>query len=117
MSLYLHVRDKLFRVRDQAALPVPLDPDLLFLAEQAKSQSVVQDIYRMQMERNKYRPFYGDTDFVESDHPRNKSGEFTKGAGRARRGGEVAVSNKAFYKGGQFLPSTEAPPGTYKIKG
>jgi hypothetical protein len=35
-----------------AESPVPLDPDLLALARNAKSQSVVQDIYREQMERN-----------------------------------------------------------------
>jgi hypothetical protein len=37
--------------------------------------------------------------------------------GRAKKGGETAHSNKYFYKGGRFLPSTEAPPGTYKVNG
>src|SRR5215467_6689567 len=63
MSLYLHLRDKVFRVKDQAALPVPLDPELLWLAQQAKSQNIVQDIYRLQMERNRSR--YESTTFDE----------------------------------------------------
>jgi hypothetical protein len=34
-------------------------------------------------------------------------------AGRmhAKRGGQIADSNGYFYKGGQFLPNTDAPPG------
>jgi len=36
-------------------------------------------------------------------------------AGRAKAGGEVAASNGYFYKGGQFLPTTEAEPGKWKI--
>lgn len=34
---------------------------------------------------------------------------------RAAIGGEVAKSNEFFYKGGQFLPSTDAPPGTWRV--
>ena len=34
---------------------------------------------------------------------------------QAKAGGEVAESNGYFYKGGQFLPSTEAEPGRWKI--
>lgn len=34
---------------------------------------------------------------------------------QAKAGGELAESNGYFYKGGQFLPSTEAKPGTFKI--
>jgi hypothetical protein len=34
---------------------------------------------------------------------------------QAKAGGEVAESNGYFYKGGQFLPSTEAEPGKWKI--
>lgn len=36
-------------------------------------------------------------------------------AGRARLGGETGLNGYA-YKGGQFLPSTEAPPGTWRVK-
>jgi len=34
---------------------------------------------------------------------------------QAKAGGEIAESNGYFYKGGQFLPSTEAEPGRWKI--
>lgn len=34
---------------------------------------------------------------------------------QAKIGGEIAESNGYFYKGGQFLPSTEAEPGKWKI--
>lgn len=40
-----------------------------------------------------------------------------KAATRAAAGGETAKSNGYFYKGGQFLPSTDLPPGTFKIGG
>jgi hypothetical protein len=36
-------------------------------------------------------------------------------AGRAQSGGETGV-NGFPYKGGQFLPSTTAPPGTWRVK-
>jgi hypothetical protein len=36
-------------------------------------------------------------------------------SGRAKAGGETAASNGYFYKGGQFLPTTEAEPGKWKI--
>ena len=68
----------------------------------------------------------------EEMHQRNEEGEFGSSAanraaksaravaalssGRAKKGGEVAEANKYFYKGGQFLPITEAPPGTWRIK-
>jgi len=35
--------------------------------------------------------------------------------GRAKKGGEIAESNKAHYKGGQFLPTTSAEPGKWKV--
>jgi hypothetical protein len=35
--------------------------------------------------------------------------------GRAKKGGEIAESNKAHYKGGQFLPNTNAEPGKWKV--
>jgi hypothetical protein len=118
MSVFLHLRDKVFRVKDQGGIPVPLDSDLLFLAENAKQSNIIQELYRTQMERNRSRVGFGDDEWEEAEHPRNRSGEFTRGQGeRARKGGEVAQSNEYFYKGGQFLPSTSAPPGTYKIKG
>jgi hypothetical protein len=34
---------------------------------------------------------------------------------QAKIGGEIAESNGFFYKGGQFLPSTNAEPGRWKI--
>jgi hypothetical protein len=43
----------------------------------------------------------------------SKGGQFCRS--QARVGGETAASNGYFYKGGQFLPSTEDPPGTYRI--
>jgi hypothetical protein len=203
MGLFLHLRDTVFRVKDQGVLPVPLDPDLLFIAENAKQSNIIQQLYRTQMERNRSRGPFGDAydpnqkrdeggkftsgeespeekelfehikklrtehertmqgnrrqnakaaprkaqivkelneataklralrwkrqgiskDAYDPNQPRDlKTGEWKeegggKGGNRAKKGGEIAESNKAFYKGGQFLPSTEAPPGTYKIKG
>lgn len=38
------------------------------------------------------------------------------GGGRAKAGGETGV-NGFQYKGGQFLPSTDAPPGTWRVGG
>jgi len=38
-----------------------------------------------------------------------------KSRSQAKSGGEVADSNGYFYKGGQFLPSTQAEPGKWKI--
>ena len=38
-----------------------------------------------------------------------------KKGGRAKKGGEVAESNQFHYKGGQFLPTTSAEPGKWKI--
>lgn len=38
-------------------------------------------------------------------------------AGRAVVGGQVADANGFFYKGGQFLPSTAAEPGKWKVDG
>jgi hypothetical protein len=35
--------------------------------------------------------------------------------GRAKAGGQVADSNGFFYKGGQFLPNTNAEPGKWKV--
>jgi hypothetical protein len=43
--------------------------------------------------------------------------EIVEGRSKAVTGGEYAKSNGFFYKGGWFLPSTEAPPGTWKVKG
>ena len=37
------------------------------------------------------------------------------GKSRAKVGGEIAESNQYHYKGGQFLPSTQAEPGKWKI--
>lgn len=34
---------------------------------------------------------------------------------QAKKGGEIAESNQYHYKGGQFLPTTEAEPGKWKI--
>lgn len=38
-----------------------------------------------------------------------------KRSGRAKKGGEIAESNQYHYKGGQFLPTTEAEPGKWRI--
>jgi hypothetical protein len=35
---------------------------------------------------------------------------------RSKVGGQIADANGYYYKGGQFLPSTEAPPGTWRVK-
>jgi hypothetical protein len=53
--------------------------------------------------------------FSESDHPRDSDGKFTDKGGRAAAGGQIAASNGYFYKGGQFLPSTDAKPGKWKV--
>lgn len=53
--------------------------------------------------------------FVESDHPRDQGGKFTDKGARAVAGGQVAQANGYFYKGGQFLPSTDAEPGKWKV--
>jgi hypothetical protein len=37
--------------------------------------------------------------------------------GRAKAGGQVADVNGYFYKGGQFLPTTTAEPGKWKVNG
>jgi hypothetical protein len=37
------------------------------------------------------------------------------GRSQAQKGGETADSNQYHYKGGQFLPSTSAEPGKWKI--
>lgn len=38
-----------------------------------------------------------------------------KSRSQAKKGGEIAESNQYHYKGGQFLPTTEAEPGKWKI--
>jgi hypothetical protein len=45
----------------------------------------------------------------------NEKLEKKKGRSQAKKGGEVAESNKYHYKGGQFLPSTQAEPGKWKV--
>ena len=40
-----------------------------------------------------------------------------KKSGRAKKGGETAKSNQYHYKGGQFLPTTSAEPGKWKVGG
>jgi hypothetical protein len=42
-------------------------------------------------------------------------GAASAGKARAQAGGEAGI-NGYIYKGGQFLPNTEAPPGTWRIK-
>lgn len=46
--------------------------------------------------------------------PGGKIPNVTK-AGHAKIGGETAESNGYFYKGGQFLPSTDLPPGSFRV--
>jgi hypothetical protein len=53
-------------------------------------------------------------EFIESEHPRDEDGKFAS-TGQAKAGGEIAKSNGFFYKGGQFLPTTNAEPGKWKI--
>ena len=43
--------------------------------------------------------------------------EALENTGRAKAGGQVADANGFFYKGGQFLPNTNAEPGKWKING
>src|SRR5262252_2505453 len=77
MTIHIH----LHRTRDQA-LPVALDPDLLYLAQNAEQQNIIQDIYRQQAERDRLREWdTGDKDFVEGEHPRDQTGQFTSGSG------------------------------------
>src|SRR5882672_5550321 len=53
---------------------------------------------------------------VTKDHlgQKHEPSDLTE-AGRAAGGGEIGV-NGYHYKGGQFLPSTDAPPGTWRVK-
>jgi hypothetical protein len=46
-----------------------------------------------------------------------KQVEAIEETGRAKAGGQVADTNGFFYKGGQFLPNTNAEPGKWKING
>jgi hypothetical protein len=46
--------------------------------------------------------------------PKVKIPSVTK-TGHAKIGGETAESNGFFYKGGQFLPSTDLPPGSFRV--
>jgi len=66
-------------------------------------------------------PFDDRRGWDEDQHPRDEDGKFASGSetikgSRAPKGGGIAEANKYFYKGGQFLPITEAPPGTWRIK-
>ena len=45
----------------------------------------------------------------------NEKLEKKKGRSQAKKGGEIAESNQYQYKGGQFLPSTQAEPGKWKV--
>lgn len=45
----------------------------------------------------------------------NKKLDQKKGRSQAKKGGEIAESNQYHYKGGQFLPTTEAEPGKWKV--
>jgi len=48
----------------------------------------------------------------------DEKGKFSSSSrSRAAAGGEHADSNGYFYKGGQFLPSSDNPPGTFKVDG
>lgn len=52
-----------------------------------------------------------DREFME------KRGQIPKSRSQAKKGGEIAESNQYRYKGGQFLPSTAAEPGKWKVGG
>jgi hypothetical protein len=52
-----------------------------------------------------------DREFME------KRGQIPKSRSQAKKGGELAESNQYHYKGGQFLPSTTAEPGKWKVGG
>jgi hypothetical protein len=133
MSLFLHLRDTVFRVKDQAALPVPLDPDLLFIAENAKQSNIIQQLYRTQMERNRSRGPFGDA-FKEEDHPRGQpsnAGQFAKTTGKTgeANGGntegrkETGTNTGGAGQGGTRSPSAaqssakEAASGRPKLTG
>jgi hypothetical protein len=45
----------------------------------------------------------------------NEAAETMNSSGRSSAGGETGI-NGYFYKGGQFLPSTDAPPGKWRMK-
>jgi DNA topoisomerase-1 len=72
--LVIHYGDQVF--------PVPLDADLLRLAEQAQQTNIIQEIYRLQEERNQYRsqPF---RDF-DPNEKRDESGKWTEGGGSSK---------------------------------
>ena len=50
-----------------------------------------------------------DREFME------KRGQIPKTRSQAKKGGEIAESNQYHYKGGQFLPTTEAEPGKWRV--
>ena len=45
----------------------------------------------------------------------NKKLQNKSSRSQAKKGGEIAESNQYHYKGGQFLPSTSAEPGKWKL--
>jgi hypothetical protein len=47
---------------EDALLPVPLDPDLRTLAENANQSNIIQQIYQLQAERNRQRQWTQDDD-------------------------------------------------------
>lgn len=47
--------------------------------------------------------------------PGAPKGKMPSMTGHAKAGGEVAKTNGYFYKGGQFLPSTDLPPGSFRV--
>jgi hypothetical protein len=76
------------RTHDEAdAFPVPLDADLLYLAQNAKQQNFVQQIYQLQAERNRRRmrlgPDWDDADWQEEEHKRDEGGKFSETGGGA----------------------------------
>jgi hypothetical protein len=100
MSVFLHLRDGVYKVRDQGGIPVPLDPDLLFLAENAKQQNIIQELYRVQMERNRSRHMFGD--WEESDHPRGQpgnAGQFVEGGSSGGKGTERPDREETYARG------------------
>src|SRR5215471_3991205 len=115
MGLFLHYRDKIFRVKDVAGIPVPLDPDLLFLAETATQQNIIQDLYRIQGERNRSRRSLYDADpnWEEDKHPRNKGGQFTSKGGEGE-GGAASGEGEPAPKP-QVAESKEVPPHLYQF--
>jgi DNA topoisomerase-1 len=105
--LVIHYGDQVF--------PVPLDADLLRLAEESEQTNIIQDIYRIQEERNQYRsqPFTDSRDMLnfrddyDPNEKRDESGKWTEGGGGSKA---KATRSSAATAHLVYAPNREAWP-------